>query len=52
MFVKDMYLFVFYCFCYVKYVSIDMLEYQVSEDRDPDLNEDEDIRLDPIREEH
>ena len=52
MFVKDMYLFVFCCFCYVKYVSTDMLEGQVSEDRDQDLNEDEDIRLDPIREEH
>ena len=39
-----MYLSVFYCLCYVKYVSTDILEYQVSEERDTDLNEEEDIR--------
>ena len=35
---KGMYLSVFYCLCYVKYIPIDMLEEQVSEERDPDLN--------------
>ena len=33
-------------------ISTDMLEDQVAEERDPDLNEEEDIRLDEIREEH
>ena len=52
MFVKGMYLSVFYCLCYVKNISTDMSEDQVVEERDPDLNEEEDIRLDKIREEH
>ena len=39
-----MYLSIFYCFCYVKFVSTDILEYQVSEERDMDLNEEEDTR--------
>ena len=50
MFGKDMCLYVFYCFCYVKYISTDMLEDQVKEERDPDLNEEEGIILDAIRE--
>ena len=33
----------FYCLCYAKEISTDMLEEQVSEERDPDLNEEEDI---------
>ena len=33
-------------------ISIDMLEDQVLEERDTDLNEGEDIRLDEIREKH
>ena len=52
MFEKGMYLYVFYCLCYVKDISTYMSEDQVAEDRDPDLNEEEDIRLDIIREEH
>ena len=52
MFVKDMYLSVFYCLCYDMDLSTDMSEDQVDEERDPDLNEKEDIRLDEIREEH
>ena len=47
-----MYLSVFYCLCYDTDISTDMLEDQVVEERDPDLNEEEDIRLDEIREEH
>ena len=47
-----MHLSIFYCLCCVKDKFIDMLEYQVSEDIDPDLNDEEDIRLDAISEEH
>ena len=47
-----MYFSVFYCLCYVKEISADMLEEQVLEDRYPDLNEEEDIRMDEIRDEH
>ena len=47
-----MYLSVFYCLCYAKdrykYVSED----QVTEERDTDLNEEEDVRLDAFREDH
>ena len=52
MFVKGMYLSVFYYLCYAKDISADMSEDQVMEERYPDLNEEEDIRLDAIREEH
>ena len=52
MFVKGMYLSVFYCLCYDTDISTYMLEDQVAEDRDPDLNEKEDIRLGKIREDH
>ena len=52
MFGKFMYFSVFYYLCYDKDRSTDMLEDQVTEQRDPDLNEEEDIRLDAIREEH
>ena len=47
-----MYLSVFNCLCYVKDISTDMSEDQVSEERDPDLNEEEDIIMDGIRDEH
>ena len=43
---------VFYCLCYITDMSIDMYEDQVAEERDPDLNEEEGIRLDEIREYH
>ena len=52
MFGKGMDLSMFYCLCYFKDVSTYMLEEQVSEERDPDLNEEEDIRMDSIREDH
>ena len=47
-----MYLYVFYCLCYDMDISTDMSEDQVLEERDPYLNEGEDIRLDKIREKH
>ena len=52
MFVKVMYLSVFYCLCYDTDISIDISEDQVAEDRYLELNEKEDIRLGEIREEH
>ena len=52
MFGKGMCLYVFYCLCCVKDVSTDISEDQVSEEKDPELNEDEDIRMDAIRGEH
>ena len=52
MFVKDMYLSVFYCLCYDTDISTDISEEQVVQERDPDLNEMEDIRFDEIREDH
>ena len=52
MFEIGMYLSVFYCLCYVKGISTDMLEEQASEERDPDLNEEEGIRMEDIMEEH
>ena len=52
MFGKYMYLFVFYCLCYAKDISTHMSEDQVWEERYPDLNDEEDIRLDEIREWH
>ena len=51
MFVNGMYLSVFYCLCYEMDVSTYMSEDKVSEERDPDLDEEEDIRMDAIREE-
>ena len=39
MFGKGIYLSVFYFLCYEMYISTDMLEEQVSEEIDPDLNE-------------
>ena len=52
MFGKGMYLSLFYLLCYVTDISTDIPEGQVAEERDPDLNEEEDIVLDKIREEH
>ena len=49
MFVKGVYLSLFYCLIYDTYISIDMSEDQVEEERDPDLNDKYDIRLDEIR---
>ena len=47
-----MYLSVFYCLCYDTDISTDISEEKVAEERDPDLNEMENIRLDEIREYH
>ena len=47
-----MYLSVFYFLCYYTDISTDISEEQVAEERDPDLNEMEDIRFDKIREDH
>ena len=52
MFGKVMYFSVIYYLYYVKDIYTDMSEEQVAEERDPDLNEVEDIRLYAIREEH
>ena len=41
-----------YCLCYAKDRNTDMSEDQGAEEIYPDLNEEEDIRLDEIREEH
>ena len=51
-FVKGMHFSIFYCLCYVKGISTDISEDQVAEERDPDLNEEEGIRLDAIRDKH
>ena len=52
MFVKGMYLYVFYCMCYDNNISTYIPEEHVAEERDPDLNKMEDIRFDEIREDH
>ena len=52
MFLKGMYLSVFYCLCYDTDISTDILEEQVVEERDPDLNDMEYIRFDKIWEDH
>ena len=52
MFGRGVYLSVFYCLFCVKQMSTDLQEEQVSEERDPDLNEEEGIIMDEIRDEH
>ena len=52
MFGRGVYLYVFYFLCYAKEISTDFSEEQVSEERDPDLDEEEDIRMDDTRDEH
>ena len=44
-----MYFYVFYCLFYVKDISRDVFEEQVSEERYLDVNEEEDIITDEIR---
>ena len=46
MFGKGMYLSIIYFLCYEMDISTEMSKDQVSEERDPDLNEEEDIILD------
>ena len=45
MFERGVYFYFFYCLCYVKAISINMLEGHVSGERDPYLNEEEDIGM-------
>ena len=52
MFERGTYFSVFCWLCYVKAISMDMLDEQVSENRDLDLNEEEDIRMEYSREYH
>ena len=52
MFVKGMYLSVFYCLCYDTDLTTYYSEEHVVEERDPDLDEMDDIRFDEIREDH
>ena len=52
MFERVVYLFVFYCLCYVKQISMDMLEEQVSDETYLDQNEKEYIRMEDSREQH
>ena len=47
-----MYFLNFILFCYVKSLSTDMLEEHVSEEKDPDLNEEGGIRMEDSREYH
>ena len=47
-----MYFSVFYFLCYDKDISVDVLEEKVSEERYPDLNAQEGIRMEDIREDH
>ena len=51
-FLKGIYLSVFYFLCYNNDIATDMSEEQVAEERDQDLNEKEDIRFDKIWEDH
>ena len=50
MFVKVIYLYLFYCVCCYKDRYTYMAEDKVVEERYPDLNEKEDLILDAIRE--
>ena len=52
MFERGVYFYEFYCLGYVKVISTDILEKQVLEERDPDLNGEEDTRMEDSREEH
>ena len=51
-FEKGIYFYLFYCLCYVKDISRDMFQEQVLEQIEPDLNEEEYIRMEDIREQH
>ena len=49
---RGMYLSVFYRLCYVKDESTYFLEEQVLKERDPDMNEEDDIIMYDTRDEH
>ena len=52
MFENVIYLSLFYYLCYVNDVPVYISEEQVSEERDLDLNDNEDIRMEDSREGH
>ena len=52
MFERGMYFSPFYCLCFHKDISTDMLEEWVLEERDPDLNEEDNIIMEDSREDH
>ena len=52
MFGRGMYFSLFYCVCYFNVIGTDMSEEHVSEEIDPDLNEEEDIRMGDSQGEH
>ena len=49
---RGIYLSMFYCLCCFKDISTDIMEEQVSEERYPDLNYEEDIRMEDSRGDH
>ena len=51
-FVRGMYLAVFYCLCYIKERSTDVLKEHVLEEKDADLNDEEDIKIEYSRGNH
>ena len=52
MFERGIYFPIFHCLCFVNEISTYMLEGQVLEDRDPDSEEEEDIKILYISEEY
>ena len=52
LFERCMYLSLFYCLCYVKDISTDMPEKHILEEIYTDLNEEEDLIMEDIREDH
>ena len=42
---EGMYLFIFYCLAFISYRAVNMLEERSREDRDPNLEMEEDLRL-------
>ena len=52
MFEKVMYLSIFYCLSFVKEISANVVEEQVTEEKDPDLEGEENFRVYYDREEY
>ena len=51
-FERDVYFYVFYCLCFVDDISTYMLEEQLSEERDPHVDEEEDKKMADSREDY
>ena len=49
---KNVCICIFNCLCLVNELKTDILEEQVLEERDPDLNEEDDIKMTDSRQEH